>query len=112
MSHEQPNLDAIVSEPIADRHDNLAKLEAESLARDGRRKEGFKSHLHNIVIVFMYFAAVMVGILFFIRIWHFAFPDRYCWLDRERLHDIERIIFSSAFITALSFYLKSIMKFK
>lgn len=111
MNQELPNLDAIIPENISSPNDRLANQEKDSLANDGKRKEGFKSHLHNIVIVFMYFAAVMVGILFFIRVWHFALPENCCWLDKDRLHDIERIIFSSAFITALSFYLKSIVKF-
>ncbi len=111
MNQEQSKLNAIVAEPISNLNDSLAKLEANSLENDGKRKEGFKSHLHKIVIVFMYVAAFLVGCLFVIRVWHFALPESCCWLNEDKLHDIERIIFSSAFITALSFYLKSIMKF-
>ena len=112
MNQQHPNLDAIVPESIINTNDELANLEKASLANDGARKEGFKSHLHNIIIGFMYLAAFLVGCLFVVRFWHFAVPNIYCWLEKDQLHDIERIIFSSALITALSFYFKSIMKLK
>jgi hypothetical protein len=112
MSQELPDLDGIIPEPIAPSNDKLANSELANLYNDARRKDGFKGHMHNIIIIAMYVAAFFVLCLFIIRFWHFAAPSVCCWLDKDRLHDIERVIFSSAFITALSFYFKNVFKLK
>jgi hypothetical protein len=106
----QPDLNVIVAEKINSPTDSLATQEKEYITNDAKRKEGFKGHLHILIIAAMYFAAFLVLCLFAIRFWHFAVPERYCWLDKDHLHDIERIVFSSALLTALSFYFKNVFK--
>ncbi len=107
---QQPDLDVIVAEEIGRSKDNSAGLEQDYLAKDEKRKDGFKGHLHRIIIWAMYVAATLVMVLFLVRFWHFAAPEHICWLDKDRLHDIERVIFSSALATSLSFYFKNVLK--
>lgn len=107
---QQPDLDVIKAERISAPSDSLADRENKYLLNDEKRKDGFKGHLHWIIIAAMYIAALFVMILFGIRFWHFAAPYERCWLDKDRLHDIERVIFSSALATSLSFYFKNVLK--
>jgi len=79
----------------------------EELEFDQRRREGLKKEVHQAVIYAVRLASFCLLLLFFIRMWHLAMPDKCLWLDNARLQKIDTVLFSGFVGAFVSRYLQT-----
>lgn len=74
----------------------MARSEERVIGGDEKRTESLKQTIHGAV-VWMVRVAAFVGLLVFIaRMWHLISPDCWSWLDTDRIHKIDQLLFSGA----------------
>jgi len=74
---------------------------------DQQRREGLKRAVHQAVIWAVYLASFCLLLLFFIRMWHLAMPNKWLWLDSVRLQKVDAVLFSGFVGAFVSRYLQT-----
>jgi len=87
--------------PNSKKDDKLAEQEKQNLFNKAKNEGKFDTHIHNIVIAFLYSVGFVMISLIVIRGIHFVAPIRWRWLTNDDCHQVERIIFSGAIVTVI-----------
>ena len=93
-------------ENIEDRAERItdASSSEENLFRNRKR------HINRIFIASLWAMFAVVAAVLIIRAIHFIIPDSWCWLDAEKLQNIDKFLFSGAFGGILAKYANYIIK--
>ena len=76
-------------------------LQLDKLDMDG----AVQGHLHNLVVLFLYMAFLLLAACAIVMIWHFVVPDNWLFLSDARLEKLRSFLFSGgvgAGVTALA----------
>ena len=89
--------------------DNIGVVTEQPAGRMSRRESDFYSenkkwHVHWILIASLWAMFTIVAAVLIIRAAHFIIPDCWCWLDAEKLQNIDKFLFSGAFGGILAKY--------
>ncbi|MEO7215668.1 hypothetical protein [Mucilaginibacter sp.] len=87
-------------------NDELANQENNIKFREGERGESYRTHIHRIIICFMYIMGFCFTVLTVVRAWDFIAPENLKWLSEAQDHDLERILFSGIILSFASKYFK------
>lgn len=107
-----PNILSVISNSaqfdsnLNSQSDELAKKEKDYLLNDGERGEAYRKHIHNIVITGMWVIGISMIALILVRMWHFAAPECWRWLNDKDTHNIERVVFSGIILSLATKYFK------
>lgn len=108
------DLDKIGSEiatPSAPLPDKLAKQEAkEKFSGDAKRAEETKQALHCGMVYFIRIAAILVIIIFSVRMVYYVLPLRYQWLSDEQVKGMDDFLFHGILGGIVGMYLKKSFK--
>lgn len=86
-----------------------AQTEEECKQRQLGRDETTRDNIHGIFIWGLRIAALGLGIVFLVRLFHLVGPECALWLEPERISDVDKILFSGALGAVISKYLGPIM---
>ena len=99
----EPSIDSIAESPV-ETTAPLTKKEYDSF--DHKKKW----HIHKILVLSIWAMFIIAGIVLIIRALHFIMPDCWCWLNAEKLQNIDKFLFSGAFGGILAKYAKYIFR--
>ena len=99
----EPSIDNIAESPVIIAT-GITKKEYDSF--DHKKKW----HIHTILIISIWAMFIIVGVVFIIRAVHFVLPECLCWLNAEKLQNIDKFLFSGAFGGILLKYAKYIFR--
>ena len=97
----EPSIDNISDSPVS----STAEATKKEYASFGDKK---KWHIHTILIISIWSMFIIAGIVLIVRAVHFILPDSLCWLNAEKLQNIDKFLFSGAFGGILAKYAKYI----
>ena len=103
------NLDKVGSEisAAANLPDELARQELKTkFSGDDRRAEETKQAFHLGTIWFIRTAAVIVTIIFAVRMMYFVLPTKYRWLSDEQIKSMDEFLFHGTVGGILVAYVK------
>ena len=107
------NLDKIGSEIQAEQglSDNLAKQELQKkFSGDDKRSEETKQAIHCGIIWFIRVAAIIVTIVFIVRMAYFVIPTSWRWLQPDEVKALDEFLFHGMIGGILGAYLKKSIK--
>ena len=78
----------------------------QSRSEDDFFSNNTKWHIHLIMVFSLWAMFAIAAIVLIIRAVHFVIPDGWCWLNAEKLQNIDKFLFSGAFGGILAKYAK------
>ena len=98
-------------EVVIDADKSLQEVQEIFAKNNAGRQENLKAEIHWIFIWLLRVAAVILGALFIVRVWHMVAPINSTWLNNEQIQEIDALalVFSGAVGGYVAKYLESIL---
>ena len=119
MADRQEPVEAVIEESVPGfdqfgtvEPDAQALQERKAYAKgDEQRHEEKKQTAHHISIWVLRLFALVLCVVFLIRIYHLVTPHSWCWLDANQLQTIDYLLFSGLIGGVIGGHLKPIFGF-
>ena len=94
---EVPRISEIVSPPEETKEDKKAieeyyeDIEKDEKRQSHHRRQTRKKVLQWLILGVLFFLVICAAIVFSIRMWHALAVQRLCWIDQDRLNDLDTL---------------------